>query len=130
MAYLQMKPVHQELSRVAWHFLYSVLMIFSLRVRSWLLSEQSHCVYVKFRQRILLNVKLADWQDIWYTQNYSSFFRSKWDRVKSLCIAKKAVWSVCLKIPCPVIWRVCACAWLNLTVTFRHVFHASLLCPT
>lgn len=59
-AFLQRKPVHQELPKVACHFICFVAMIFSLRVRSWLLSKQRHCVYVKFRQRTLLNVKLAD----------------------------------------------------------------------
>lgn len=69
---------------VACHFIYSVVTIFSLRVRSWLLSEQCHCVYVKFRQRTLLNVKLADGQDIWHTQYYNSIFCPKWDTAKSI----------------------------------------------
>lgn len=42
---------------------------------------------------------------------------------KALCIAKEAIWSVCLKMPCQIFWHVCACVWLNLTVTFGLFMH-------
>lgn len=41
---------------------------------------------------------------------------------KALCIAKEAIWPVCLKMPCQIFWHVCACVWLNLTVTFGLFF--------
>lgn len=104
---------------VACHFIYSVLMIFSLRVRRWLLNEQRRCVSVRFRQITLLNVKLADWQDIWTA---TVPFALSGTQQKALCMAKEAIWSVCLKMPCQIFWCVCACVWLNLTVTFGLFF--------